>query len=335
MTPTRTSVVATLVITGIVAICLIAVFSPGDDADATGPQTPPSSADPAPGASEASGGGTPQPTPIPAPAPVTVPVAIKAYKDGVSLYESEKWLEAREALSHALRTGVLPAAEVDHTRQMLTNLAELMIFSSVIYDNDPYVDRYVILPGDTLGGVERKLTLRVPAQLLQKINNIPDATKIRAGQAIKVIRGPFHAIITKSDFAMDLYLQRDELLPVFVGRLRVGLGKNGTTPTGMWRVSPGKKLTHAPWNPPVSSGTWGKVLWGDPNYPLGTKGYWISLAGIDDDTRNMEGYGIHGTDDPTSIGRADSLGCIRLSDPDIELVFSLLYEQHSTVEVRP
>jgi lipoprotein-anchoring transpeptidase ErfK/SrfK len=45
----------------------------------------------------------------------------------------------------------------------------------------------------------------------------------------------------------------------------------------------------------------------------------------------MTNYGIHSTNDPASIGKEGSLGCIRLNDVDIELVFSLLYEKWSTV----
>ena len=67
---------------------------------------------------------------------------------------------------------------------------------------------------------------------------------------------------------------------------------------------------------------------------MGREGYWISLEGTGDDTRGLQGYGIHGTNEPDSIGKASSLGCIRLTDDDIELVFSLLYEAWSTVEVR-
>jgi lipoprotein-anchoring transpeptidase ErfK/SrfK len=56
---------------------------------------------------------------------------------------------------------------------------------------------------------------------------------------------------------------------------------------------------------------------------------------MDASTRNLTDYGIHSTNDQTSIGGAQSLGCIRLADGDIDLVYSLLYEHWSTVEVRP
>jgi lipoprotein-anchoring transpeptidase ErfK/SrfK len=48
-----------------------------------------------------------------------------------------------------------------------------------------------------------------------------------------------------------------------------------------------------------------------PQNPIGTR--WIGL--------NQKGYGIHGTDEPSSIGYAKSHGCIRLRNADVERLF--------------
>jgi lipoprotein-anchoring transpeptidase ErfK/SrfK len=55
----------------------------------------------------------------------------------------------------------------------------------------------------------------------------------------------------------------------------------------------------------------GKVIPPGTNNPLGTR--WLGL--------NQKGYGIHGTDSPRSIGMAQSQGCIRLRNSDVELLF--------------
>ena len=52
---------------------------------------------------------------------------------------------------------------------------------------------------------------------------------------------------------------------------------------------------------------------GDRN-PLGTR--WMGLS--------EKGYGIHGTDQPGSIGYAKSHGCIRLRNADVERLFERL-----------
>jgi hypothetical protein len=56
--------------------------------------------------------------------------------------------------------------------------------------------------------------------------------------------------------------------------------------------------------------------------PVGTR--WMGL--------NQKGYGIHGTNDPHSIGKAASHGCIRLQNTDVEQLFELVH-LHDTVEI--
>jgi lipoprotein-anchoring transpeptidase ErfK/SrfK len=55
----------------------------------------------------------------------------------------------------------------------------------------------------------------------------------------------------------------------------------------------------------------GKMIAPGSQNPVGTR--WIGL--------NQKGYGIHGTDEPDSIGFAKSHGCIRLRNADIERLF--------------
>ncbi len=58
----------------------------------------------------------------------------------------------------------------------------------------------------------------------------------------------------------------------------------------------------------------GKVIAPGPDNPLGTR--WLGLS--------LAGYGIHGTDRPSSIGHARSHGCIRLRNQDVEVLFPLV-----------
>ena len=55
----------------------------------------------------------------------------------------------------------------------------------------------------------------------------------------------------------------------------------------------------------------GTVIAPGPRNPIGTR--WIGLS--------QKGYGIHGTDEPNSIGYAQSHGCIRLRNADVERLF--------------
>src|SRR5205085_9125792 len=56
----------------------------------------------------------------------------------------------------------------------------------------------------------------------------------------------------------------------------------------------------------------GKVIEPGPMNPLGTR--WLGL--------DQKGYGIHGTNQPRSIGKAASHGCIRVGRRDLEELFA-------------
>ena len=67
----------------------------------------------------------------------------------------------------------------------------------------------------------------------------------------------------------------------------------------------------------------GVVIPAGGDNPIGPR--WLGL--------NKKGYGIHGTNDPRSIGRAASHGCIRMRNRDIVQFFSLV-NVGDTVEIR-
>ncbi|RNA69010.1 L,D-transpeptidase [Alteribacter keqinensis] len=55
---------------------------------------------------------------------------------------------------------------------------------------------------------------------------------------------------------------------------------------------------------------------GSENNPLGTR--WLGFDALNTDGRI---YGIHGTNNPESIGRAITAGCIRMNNEDVEFLF--------------
>lgn len=264
--------------------------------------------------------------------------ALTLMEQGLAALAEGKLLTARGLLADALNSNCLPPAQADITRARLADLANKTLFSRTAMDGDPCVYMRKLGRGENLNNLERAEKLHIPTQLILLTNGLADSTKLQAGQMLKLIRGPFHAVVSKSGFSMDLYLQEGTGgRMLFVRRLAVGIGKDGSTPVGRWRVVFGGKLTHAPWTPPPASNMKAtKILWGQKDYPLGRKGYWIALEGIEGNPNTKDaGFGIHGTNDPTSIGKAMSLGCIRLADDDIETVYGTLYEVHSTITIVP
>jgi lipoprotein-anchoring transpeptidase ErfK/SrfK len=63
--------------------------------------------------------------------------------------------------------------------------------------------------------------------------------------------------------------------------------------------------------------TWygkGKIVAPGKSCPIGTR--WLGLS--------LKGYGIHGTNNPSSIGHNASHGCIRLRNHDVEELFAMV-----------
>lgn len=58
----------------------------------------------------------------------------------------------------------------------------------------------------------------------------------------------------------------------------------------------------------------GKIVQPGPGNPVGTR--WMGLS--------VKGYGIHGTNEPKSIGKAASHGCIRMAKKDLEEMYELV-----------
>lgn len=58
----------------------------------------------------------------------------------------------------------------------------------------------------------------------------------------------------------------------------------------------------------------GKVVGPGPKNPVGSR--WMGLS--------TKGYGIHGTNEPNSIGKAASHGCIRMGKADLEDLYTLV-----------
>ncbi len=87
----------------------------------------------------------------------------------------------------------------------------------------------------------------------------------------------------------------------------VAIGKPSTpSPTGTFTIARRVK------NPIYSHD--GKTVLPGPGNPVGTR--WMGLS--------LKGYGIHGTNEPKSIGKAASHGCIRMAKKDLEEMYAMV-----------
>jgi lipoprotein-anchoring transpeptidase ErfK/SrfK len=108
-------------------------------------------------------------------------------------------------------------------------------------------------------------------------------------------------------------------LVVSIPDRKIALIENGRV-VKVYPVAVGKASTPSPHGTfhiasRVMKPTWyqrGKVVGPGPANPLGTR--WMGLG--------FKGYGIHGTNRPSSIGTAASHGCIRMRIADVEDLFA-------------
>ncbi len=273
-----------------------------------------------------------EPAPVePQPAPnIVTPVTVepdnnvpKLIADAMGLVnqQSPKIIEARDRLNE-----LLPMAEGQQrmfVKEQLAALADKWLFNGVVFPGDKLCSNYRVSPGDLLTKIGEMYN--VPYEILMQINGIDRPELLRAGTTLKVINGPFNAIVYRSTFTMDLYLQN-----TYVKSFKVGLGKAGMeTPIGRWRVKEGGKLVKPIWTDPIRGKTYHPE---DPDYPLGSR--WIALEGIEGTSVGRTGFAIHGTKDPEQIGAPGSQGCIRLHNGDAITVYNLMMAGMSLVDVR-
>jgi len=240
-------------------------------------------------------------------------------------------VEARTLLSQTLRNTTLSDSEAEVIRSEIAMLNEDLVFGPIVAPGDPMSEEYTIKSGDSLSRIAGRRELATHWKLIQRVNRISNPSRIRLGQRLKLVRGPFHAVVYKREHRMDIYhgSPDDPSSWIYIRSFRVGLGEANGTPVGKFVVN-GTKLENPGWVNPRDSRE--RYEPNDPNNPIGE--YWIGLDGIGADA-SKTGYGIHGTVEKESIGENMSMGCVRLSDPDIELVYELLGMHVSRVEIRP
>ncbi|MBL4701929.1 MAG: L,D-transpeptidase family protein [Phycisphaeraceae bacterium] len=237
-------------------------------------------------------------------------------------------LEARTQLSYLLleRFSDLSQSHASTIRTLLKQINQELVFPKRIIKGDPIAQFHIVRAGDYLGPIAN--SFHTTHQFLERINKVK-ATRIWVGMKLKIIKGPFHVIVDKSDYLMDIYVKDDKGNKVFIANYPVGLGEQDSTPIGMWRIRPNSKVSNPAWPDPRT----GKLYQpDDPKNPIGE--YWIGIQGLDSNTQGKKGYGIHGTTDTASIGQQMSMGCIRLRADDLAIVYTMLVDKHSTVQIR-
>lgn len=246
---------------------------------------------------------------------------------GMSMIREGRLVQGRKELSQLLvdDNASLSPLDAQTVRDTLASVNKHLVFSDEVTPGDPIAESYLVQSGEYLSRIAPKY--HVPYQFLELINRTP-ASKLQAGKPIKVIKGPFYARISKSNYRMDIFVNDPDGQPLYIRSFTVGLGKTDSTPQGAFIVAPNSKVENPSWRNPRTGEFFGQ---NDPENPIGE--YWLALKGTDAETEAITGYGIHGTTDPTSIGRQASMGCVRLADKDIKLIYQMFEGGQSTVQI--
>ncbi len=210
-------------------------------------------------------------------------------------FEKENLLEARGAYEKIVRD--FPnsnSAALVQDRLGKVNIAAL--FSPIATPADKTVQ---VQPGETLAKIAKAQGTTV--DLLIRSNHLK-SDLIRPGMKLKVPGARFSIVIDKSQNTLALKAG-EEIFKVY----SVATGAHNSTPVGNFKIV--NKLVNPVWY------TLGAVVPAESSENvLGTR--WL---GID-----VPGYGIHGTKDPSSIGKQGTQGCVRMFNGDVEEIYAIV-----------
>ena len=252
--------------------------------------------------------------------------ATQRIQQAVAMVDSDP-VRARAELTRLLDSNALSAAERTQAYAGINKLAEKLFFSPKIVAGDTVSQSYVVKKGDSLAKISSREKLGTDWRFVQRINGMASEKALRPDMRLKLAHGPFDAEVVKADFRINIYAGSGSDR-VMVASFPCGTGTNDSTPVGTFKVRSGSKLIDPQWTNPR---TGEKFAANDPKNPIGER--WIGLQGTTPETAKFTGYGIHGTTEPQSIGQQMSMGCVRLGDAEVEVVYELIGEQ-STIVIR-
>jgi LysM repeat protein len=259
-------------------------------------------------------------------APAGAPAAI-SLAEACALVTREP-LRARAELTRIIDSGALAGDDLTKACSAINAVNDTLLWSSAVTPGDLTCTAYPVKKGDTLSQIAKRNGVQADWRVIMRMNGLRNERDLRVGKTIKLPTAAFHAEVSKRDYRIYLYAGEGPSR-VMVGAYDVGLGEFDSTPTGMFMVRPRSKLINPEWRNPRT----GEYYFpDDPKNPIGER--WIGLVGVEQANSGIKGYGIHGTVEPQSIGQQQSMGCVRMLPPGLDITYELLTEPNSTILIR-
>ncbi len=282
----------------------------------------------------------PDPDPPPPPPPVSVGNTERLPADGGSVTASEPPTPAAEPMPtdpYSLQVAERIALAQRHVqdnkamvaRGLLDSLlrdpelkpyspywykaAEIIgdINTQIIFSDIPVPEKvtHIVKRGDTVWGIAKQYGETM--SMVMRGNNInPSKPSLHPGQVLKIYDAEWAIDVSKTHSVLVLK-DGPRLFKIY----RIGIGRQDRTPVGTFKIDTKE-------SEPIWTYAGKKYAYGDPANVLGTR--WMGLTSVGTTNPLFEGYGIHGTWEPDSIGKARSNGCVRMLNEQVEELFDIV-----------
>lgn len=171
-----------------------------------------------------------------------------------------------------------------------------------------------VQPGEGLIVLRKRLLAEYPGLLtctglIARANELQDPNTLVPGEPLRIPREHPNVLVDLSA-RWVFYRFGDEIAAAWPA----GVGKPGQeTPTGRFTV--GLKQERPAWHPRGKP----MVPYGDPENPLGS--HWLAWRDVNG---RLVDVGFHGTMGQEGVGDAVSMGCVRLSNEDVQVLHDTL-----------
>jgi lipoprotein-anchoring transpeptidase ErfK/SrfK len=229
-----------------------------------------------------------------------------------------QFFENRRQASRATTALIFAAAFLAPALMAPQALAQVLSYAPAASSAFPSEDAALALPEDESSAVPERLR--------------------RAVVAYATSEAPGTIIIDTGHTALYYVLGQGRAV-----RYGVGVGREGFTWSGVQTIS--RKAEWPDWHPPAEmiarQPYLPRFMAGGPGNPLGARAMYLGTSQ----------YRIHGTNDPSTIGKFVSSGCIRLTNEDVADLFSRVdvgtkvvvlpktgaphFEARGTITIRP